>query len=373
MQKLKIALSLFLCTVILTGSTLFQTALAAGSSTAAYVALGDSITAGYGLSSFTIGDAKNKSSENNFVIKLGKKLGKKALNFGVEGIDTSILLKSISKPFTSEEKSTVEQIKKASLITLSIGGNNVLWPLLDALNEKVGSGKTIFNADEIEIQSAVLGLLFDTEALSRLQKNVAAGAERFTGNVQLKKTGEFSEIISTLKKLNPKVKIIVQTVYNPYGIFMPQSVDSAIKSMNAQIIKGSANGKNYLVADVYAAFSAVAPGTKLVNADSGTSFDPHPTAKGHEVIYTLVAYAAQNNTLPYKVNANITKGTLAAKIINGQLVLTVTPAAGYKLPENILLTVGKGQKRTLILKNGTASVPVADVNADIHVSGVCSR
>lgn len=371
MKKLKTAFSVFLCLMLLLGNIPFQKADAANSPSA-YVALGDSITAGYGLASFDRGDAGNKTSEKNFVTRLGKKLGMKTTNFGVEGQDTSMLLKSISKPSTADEKSAVAQIKKAGILTISIGGNNVLWPVLDTLNERIGGGKTIYNAEKAEIQSAALGLLLNQEAMKALQKKVEEGVTRFTGNAQLKKSGEFSSIISTLKKLNPKAKIIVQTVYNPYKSIMPQEFDNAIKAINSEIMKGSLNGENYLVADVYAAFSQAAPGTQLVNADMVTSFDPHPTAKGHEVIYTLAAYAA-NNTLPYKVNAIITKGRLKTGIEDGQLVLTVLPAAGYKAAASIWLTIGKGQRRLLTLKDASVTVPIAAVDADIYVSGICKK
>lgn len=375
MKKLRIVLSIVISISFLLGITLvdYVPANAAVNNTTTYVALGDSITTGYGLENFNTNDIKNKTTTKNFVNKLSKRLGKKAINLSVEGIDSMRFLEAIVKPATAEQKAAVAQIKKASVITISIGGNNVFLPIAGVLNEKLGKNKNIFSANAQEIQAAALGLLFDSNAISKLKIDVIAAAEMFNGNSKLKKAGDFANIISTIKKLNPKAQIIVQTIYNPYNLPFTVFFDTAIKSMNAKIIKDSENGKNYKVADVYLAFSKAKSDTELVNADTGKTFDPHPTVKGHEVIYTVVAAAAQNNTLPYKIKANVTKGTLTTKVSEGELLLTITPNKGYILPKSISITIGKDAKILLTLINGKASVPIASVGADVLVTGVCSK
>jgi len=376
LKKLRIVLSIVLGFAILMGIPFVEnvpSVHAVAKSTTTYVALGDSITAGYGLVNFNKNDIKNKSSSNNFVNKLGKRLGKKAINFGTDGIDSSKFLDAITKPKISEQKAAVNHIKNASVITISIGGNNVFLPLLEILNSKLDKGKSIFTVTEQEIQMAALSLIFDTDAQNKLQNDVIAAAATFNGDAKLKKPGDFDNIISTIKNLNPKAQIIVQTVYYPYNFPATAFFDTAIKSMNAKIIKDSANGKNYKVADVYSAFSKAKVGTELVNVDTGKTFDPHPTAKGHEVIYTVIASALQNNTLPYNVKASVTKGKLVTKVSEGELFLTIVPTKGYKVPKSISLTIGKGARTTLTLKNGVAAVPIADVGADIVVTGVCSK
>lgn len=375
MKRFRIVLSIVLGFALFLGTALVEDVPvhAATQSTATYVALGDSITTGYGLVNFNENDIKNKSSELNFVNKLSKKLGKKAVNLGVEGIDSTLFLESIIRPKTYEQKAAVAQMKNASVITISIGGNNVFFPLLNELHQRLGKGKSIFTASAQEIQAAAFGLIIDTNALNKLQKDLIGGAATFNGDLKLKKAGDFANIIGTIKKLNPKSQIIVQTIYNPYNLPFTKFFDTAIKSMNAKIIKDSANGKNYKVADVYLAFSKAKAGTVLVNADSGKTFDPHPTVKGHEVIYTLVASAAQNNTLPYNVKATITKGKLITKVTEGELLLTISPTKGYKVPKSISITIGKGASTTLNLNKGQASLPIADVGADIVVAAVCSK
>ncbi len=338
-----------------------------------YVALGDSITSGYGLESFTNNDVKNRNSSNNFVTKLGKRLGMKTVNFGVEGITSSALLSSLKKPSTAEQKNAVAQIREAGLITLSIGGNNVFIPLLNAVNDQLGTGKSIFNAGASELQNAILQLLFNEELLNKLKGNISAGAEAFAGNDKLHKSGELSDIIRTIKDLNPKAKLVVQTVYDPYGFILPDTVGKAIDTMNAAIIKQAGGGKNFVVADVGSAFKKAGKGMQLLNADSGKTFDPHPTKKGHEVIYTLMAYAADNNRLPYNLKASVVKGAAAVSITGGEFRITITPSKGCKLPQTIYMTVGKSVKYNLTLKNATAAIPVAKINGDIVITAVCTR
>lgn len=336
------------------------------------VGLGDSVVSGYGLESFTSSDNKNKVSTKNFVTKLAAKLGKKAVNLGIEGLNSTQLLQYISNPKTTEQKAMVSQLKTAGIITVSIGGNNVFTPILNAVASKLPEGKTIFTASATELQVAAFGLLMDTEAMNELQTTITQNAAKFTGDDATKKTGEFDSIITQVKKLNPKAQIIVLTVYNPYKSLLPAGFNQAITAMNAKIVKSSASSKNYKVADVYSAFEKADKSIALVNSASGTSFDPHPTARGHEVIYTLVAYAAQG-TLPYKMKNLFYRGTLKISISEGNLVLTVTPLKGYTLPESIGITLGKNVKQDVKLTNGLATLPIAGINTDFTVSGACLK
>ncbi len=367
-------ITLLLCLVIvcLCWSSSVSSIGAVALNKALYVALGDSITSGYGLASFTNNDVNNRNSLDNYVTRLGKAQGIKTINLGVEGIDSTVFLKAISNPVTKEQKAEVAQIKKAGLISLSIGGNNIFIPLLNSVNDRVGNGKSIFNADASDIQKAVISLLFNQDALDKLKANISQGAEVFSGNERLHKTGDFTKIINTLKTLNPKANIIVQTIYNPFDFILPDTINKAILSMNAEIIKASDNGKNYRVADVYSAYAKAGKDIRLINAQSGKSFDPHPTKKGHEVIYTLMFYEL-NGKVPYKVNSNVVKGKSAYSVADGEFSVTITPDKGYKLPKTIVLTIGKSVKHTLELKNGAAAVPIAGVNGDITITAVCSR
>ncbi len=345
---------------------------AAKESKALYIALGDSIASGYGLESYINGDEKNKYSSSNSVTKLGKKLSMKTLNYGVEGMDSTVFYQALSKPATKEQKEAVANIKDAKLITISIGGNNVFIPLLNAVNQNIENGRNIFNADASQIQRAVLKLLLSENEFKNMIDNVLKGAETFTGNAKLHKPGDFENIISVIKALNPKAKLVVQTIYSPYQQILPDTIDDTIKNMNAKIIKLSDNGKNFRVADVYSAFAKAPGGLQLTNADTGKNFDPHPTQKGHEVIYTVMDYAAENK-IPFEVKANVIKGRYENSVAAGELKIKIVPAAGCKLPKTIILTVGKSVKYTLPLNNGSAAIPIAQINGDLAITAVCTK
>ncbi|HEX2924914.1 MAG TPA: GDSL-type esterase/lipase family protein [Ruminiclostridium sp.] len=371
MRNIKAIVSLLLCLALVLGMAPFKAVDAADKSVPAYVALGDSITTGFGLSSFTNGDIKNKTNPQSFVVKLGKKLGMDTVNLGVEGYGSTELLKLITNP-SSQQKSDIDRLKKASLVTITVGGNNLLIPLISAVNAKLGSGKSIYTSNASEIQTAVLGLLFDQTSLTNLENALKDGVLKFTGDAKQKKPGEFAAIISQIKRLNPKAKIIVQTLYNPYKDLLFPEFAGYLDAMNSAIINGSSGGKNYMVADVASAFANEEKGSALVNSDNGKIFDPHPTAKGHDVIYTLMAYAATNK-LPYNVKSAVEKGKVSAKVSQGNLIITVTPDKGYKTPKSISITISKAAKKIAAMTKGTASIPVADVDADITISGACTK
>ncbi len=337
-----------------------------------YIALGDSITTGYGLENYNSNDVKNKTSEKSFVSKLSKKIGKEAVNLGVDGIDSTRLLNAITNPSTADQKEAIAQIEKAGVITISIGGNDVFMALAEVLNDKLGKDKNLFNASKQEILKVTMELIFNKSAKETLKNNVSEATKTFIGDKANNKEGNFVGIIRKLKELNSDAQIVVNTIYNPYDIQFASFCNEAIDTINAKIISDSDNGKNFLVADVYSAFSKASKGTILVNADTGKTFDPHPTAKGHEVIYTVIAAAMQNNTLPYDIKASIANGKLAHSVFEGELLLTITPDKGYKVPKNISISIGSDAKTIIALdSNGMAKIPIADVWTDIVVSGIC--
>lgn len=338
-----------------------------------YVALGDSITTGYGLENYNSNDTKNKSSEKNFVTKLSTKFGNEAVNLGVDGIDSTRLLNALTNPATVEQKTAISQVENADFITLSIGGNDVFLALAEVLNDKLGDGKNLFNASKQDILKVTMELLFNKSAKDTLKNKISIATKTFIGDSEHNKPGNFEKIIETLKSLNPNARIVVQTIYNPYDIQIADFCNKAIESINEKIIYDSHNGENYLVADVYSAFAKAKSGTILVNSATGKTFDPHPTAKGHEVIYTVIASALQNNKLPYDIKASIVNGHLTNTVSKGELILLIVPEEGHKIPKTISIKIGDGDKQILTLdSNGKGSMPIANVGEDILVNGICN-
>lgn len=221
-----------------------------------YVALGDSICRGYRL---------NDPEKERFSTLLAEQLGYSVYNYGVDGQTGGELL-------TFLQGGKAAALEHASLVTVSIGGNNVLEAAMPAIRSifSVGSGRV---------------------ALEKVYEPINAGIASFGE--------ELRAILAEIRKAAPDALIVVQTVYNPYIAFtwfqirlggerltLADFVDSCVRRLNEQIFT-LAEEQSFLVCDVYTAFrTAYEQGdTRLVNASGiGLVFDPHPNADGHRLI-----------------------------------------------------------------------------------------
>lgn len=92
------------------------------------VALGDSITRGYGLAEDEKSYVEILTEEGNF----------KSNNFAVNGRTSTVLLEDLQKP-SEKERSALEQ---ANYIVISIGGNDMLYLLNKLVNGALPSDST---------------------------------------------------------------------------------------------------------------------------------------------------------------------------------------------------------------------------------------
>jgi len=300
-----------------------------------FVALGDSVADGFGLS----------SQEESYPALLFNMLENEGFvdnysNLAVSGFTSTMLLEYLN----NIEKDELKKLKKAQIVTLNIGGNNVLVPFIEHISnlqitagvenvksgaEGVASGtrdffsgivsgvRSIFNDQEVdtsaiekvksgfddllaglgniltgtgEIITGYLDLLdiffgsFSPELKDELEKGIQAFSE------------EFNEIITWIEKKAPKATIIVNTIYNP----VPQEVlntsveisiiaNLLVETMNGIIINESKSGR-YLVTDVYTNLSEQLD-MMLFNINpffGDLSFDVvHPNTEGHRLIAEL--------------------------------------------------------------------------------------
>jgi lysophospholipase L1-like esterase len=229
-------------------------------STVHYVALGDSIATG------TTSRGKTTSYVYNFYQTLKSKYPGSMVtmtNLSKDGDDsTDLLTKLRSDPLF------IEEIKNADIITISIGGNNVL-----------GAGENSF---------------------SRINHTVAEAGTAIFESV-------YASIIARIRELNTDAKIISSTLYNPYNAIsisgyasdpdLHKQVEQYIDRINATI-SGITGDTNYKVADVYSSFLSYANGGKMgsITYFYPTSWlkftrDPHPNQTGQNVITTLCVSA----------------------------------------------------------------------------------
>lgn len=237
-----------------------------------YVALGDSITSGYGLG--------NVLSES-YVAQTGNMLKvTNRVNLGVSGMNSTQMLESLK---TAEVQAV---LGKASVITVSIGSNDILGPFTAYVAQAFGT-TDLSKIGTILASGDVSTLAIKISALDKLLKNDAtnptgmtAGAAKFAQN--------YPQIISLIKTSAPGAAIYVNNLYNPYrGISVAtlnlgELTDGYITKINNNVFSNAS--ADYNLVDVYTPFNTV---DGLVNASISTyNFDPHPNVNGHLAIAT---------------------------------------------------------------------------------------
>ncbi|MCH5265716.1 MAG: hypothetical protein J1F02_07435 [Lachnospiraceae bacterium] len=220
------------------------------STTIRYVALGDSIACGYGLSNpgndSYVGQVEQYlEGQYDYVV---------VSNFGTNGLRSGQLLDILTNPDNPEYKRYHATLQYADVITLSIGSNDLLHLLrLDA----------------------------------DIQKYIEDGGEMFQRACQ-EFQQNFPAIIAMLAEMAPEAEIYVDNVYNPCrglkrykGLY--EQAEHYITLLNQTFVKES----GYRLVDIKTAFDASQE--KLINMDfQGREFDPHPNQAGHALIGSRV-------------------------------------------------------------------------------------
>ncbi len=244
-----------------------------------YVALGDSIAAGYGLA----------EDESSYVDLIGEDLGASTTNLAASGMTSTELLQMLS----SGEHDDV--ISQADIITISIGSNDLLKPFINRVTKAFG----IENVNDIN--NTVIS------ELTKKYKNdpfllipvIAELNSQIVDNEELYEicknfeVNNFPQIISQIKAKNHDAQIIVNNIYNPYhnvsiyGIYdLGEIADSYINRINMAF---SVSPK-YNYVDIYDLFreeGLTNSNINFWNLDT-LNFDPHPNKDGHMMIFSAV-------------------------------------------------------------------------------------
>ena len=211
-------------------------------------------------------------------------------NLSMEGITSSELLNIIDK--------NKEKIKDADLITVSIGGNNILNAILRNLNI---DESILRNCDEEKFDSIISEYLNSDEIKNEILNEVN------------KFSKDFPNIIKKIKKLAPEAELYVNTLYNPinkkcniYDFFNEQ-----INSINDLIVKNNSN-YDYKIIDCY----------HILNSKEVLNFKVedglariYPNKVGHAMMATQVV----SNYEQY-VNLEVDKITSSSENIKGKTV-----------------------------------------------------
>ena len=391
-----------------------------------YVALGDSITTGYGLSADnnvetnkSLSFAAQVATNNNFALN----------NLAEDGETSASLLDKLTKSDDPDYETVTEAVKSADVITITIGGND----LMDALYEYLAASYNTTHPDAPTTAEQIKAMLtgqdgaVDFWTLTSLitpltqfpaSSEFTTALNRFSTNL--------SSIVSQIKSLNANVRIVVATQYNPYSHLSNQTIDGVVSAFDngIQQLNGKISSQTDIkVADVYTAFSSQnASENPLCNAsfsmDTGNiniNLDFHPNAKGHEVIADVVGeavkgvtdvtvtpqqivlapgksanFSADVSTIGPNINQAVTWTVSGNKsnsttIVDGKLTigfdeesttLTVTATSNYDTSKSGTATVTVGQKAEIYVGgvglNGTPEQPAyatTDDNGNVSTDG----
>lgn len=200
-----------------------------------FMSLGDSIAQGAGLSDRKTGAyGAIVSSKRNYEF----------INDAVGGYTSSDLLNQLTDYRNANY--CANDISKADIICISIGGNDIL--------KDPDISSAFSGGDYVSMYSAFI--LKSPTIFATLKSNI-------------------SKIVSRIKELNPDAIILIQNMYNP--IFVSDTLRAlgsiGINALNSAI--NEANNGSYYVPDVYSSFNSAS----MMNSDG-----IHPNESGHRAI-----------------------------------------------------------------------------------------
>ena len=291
MMKRRIAsicLALALCLSLLPG-----TALAAGET---YLALGDSITTGYAPGNTTVGSP--------FADQVAAALGYTLDNQAAVGETSGTLNNKLTNLSSS--------ISNASLITITIGGNDLMNALYNYLAEEWNAGHEGDSKTAQDIQTMLTSINTSDPAslmdLYTLVGYLGGFAESEQATEALGTFGtNLASIVTAIKAQNSNATILVATQYNPYYALAKSAEGTAFADTASQIsnafetgvaalngaIKMVASAGSCQVVDVYTAFRSAVDGDPSVNPCNASmaTLDFHPNQAGHDRIAQAVVQA----------------------------------------------------------------------------------
>ena len=251
-----------------------------------YLALGDSITTGFGLEDTAFAFPERVSSKLN--IELASR--------GVDGSEADDIYNRLQ---TGELD---DVISSAGLITVTAGGNDMLEVLYNrvaqAYNkyyqpEITADDVTRIIADSSDNRRITLALRVFSVLSGTGEQPPLAESDDYTVTLE-KYRQNISDISDYIRNINKDAQIVITTQYNPYKTFentdfstVYASVDACISKLN-EVILSVAREKGLAVADVYTAFCDSEQ--DLCNSDADLmNLDFHPNSAGHGVIADCIA------------------------------------------------------------------------------------
>lgn len=333
-----------------------------------YLALGDSISTGYGL--------ENPTTES-FPALLAAATGYTLMNKAVDGNTAAGIYAQMKDGALDAELADAERI------TITCGGNDMMGLLYQQIADLYNAEKEPdITTDDVlkglagtgDVKQYVL-MPYATEALDGFSETEAFDA----GLIQYR--SDLTDVMTYIRQVNPTATVIVNTQYNPYqwftGFFknVNTNMNAGAVKLNAVILE-QADELDYIVADVYTAFQNseenLCNGVGLLSA---TNLDFHPNAAGHMVIAETVratvcehVYDADNTCmLCGKVNAATTMATTTTTTTT--IITTTTTDITTEMTTNTT-----EPPAVTVSTDNTSNMPTPDIGlcGDSNVDGVVS-
>lgn len=269
----------------------------------AYLALGDSITTGYGL------EESGECFADLFAEEIGAAV---TVNAAVDGLTAAMLEDALTDTAGTDYLTYLAAINSADVITITIGGNDLMGAFytvmteIAAVNSVTVDAETIQSAfadpagDNLTTVSSLLNLLNASDWSAYLTD--ADTSTAFTDAVT-ECIENINNIAAAIKAVNPDAVIVVANQYNPYqwlgdtyeNIALLFETGVNAYNMGLSISKTS----DYTVADVCSEFAASEDTLTNAEIDAVTysfNFDFHPNAEGHTVIADVMTSAYESGS-----------------------------------------------------------------------------
>lgn len=279
-MKMKKRFIAVLCLVVLLISCMPEGRVLASEKSIHYVALGDSIAAGYGLDGYIDG-IKVTPPKDSYQSILATELGATLVNDAVSGMTSQELIELLKSGACDLELST------ADYVTISIGSNDILGLFI-----KIAS--SIVQAEENESLLDAIDRIFREGDLLKILMKLEELCSEIADNEEIHQaakafTTQFQRVLAIVQEKAPNAKIFVTNNYNPYVALQDEwfplgsYAEGYIREMNEAFNK---NSMEYTLIDAYQLFSkgSLVNVTFDLEPTGSVNFDPHPNKEGHQVL-----------------------------------------------------------------------------------------
>ena len=299
MKKRLIAALLSLCML------LGMAPLSALAAQPVYVALGDSISRGYGLDP--------EKADQSFVEQIAEQQELSMTMLAADGETTASLLAKLAK-LADDDGAVAEALETANVVTLTIGGNDFMNALYEYMAEAYNAANsTSFTAEEFkEALEGKNAELEQSAALTFVTQNLSGFADGAGGTLLTQFETALNAIAAGIREYT-NAPVVVATQYNPYRFaadelkpfeqIMPDQVaaaqdiadtfDTMLARMNEKI-KALEAQDGFFTADVFSAFAGEEQQNPCNASFLSSNLDFHPNAHGHTLMVQTVGEVVQS-------------------------------------------------------------------------------